>query len=390
MLKNDYTIEIENILQHLREENTNVSIEFDKLYNNSSVIVLFGAGNMGKKVCKLLAKIFPGKLFFADNNPQIIGTEIYGIKVLAPHNAAKLFGEDAIFVVCAFSRESHSDYRDIKTSLEDFGVKHIVPFHLLAWKFSAELLPHFAQGTPNDIFPHTEQILSASHLFHDQRSHEVFLELLSVSIAPKYELFSPTETTPQYFPVELIQKLPELIIVADCGAFTGDTLKDFILQIGVERLEAWYAIEPDRKSFDKLVSYVKELPVDIQPRIKCYHAAVGDRHAMVSVDFDGESTAIVSSSPSANIPCLTLDSIFSNNPCSLIKMDIEGYEAKALLGAKDIIRRDKPILALSAYHKPTDFFALPILIQNLWGNYYDTMLLKRYGSYFFESVLYCL
>lgn len=49
----------------------------------------------------------------------------------------------------------------------------------------------------------------------------------------------------------------------------------------------------------------------------------------------------------------------------IIKMDIEGAEYDALIGAKNTILRDKPILMISAYHKPEDLFVLPEFINSL-------------------------
>lgn len=52
-----------------------------------------------------------------------------------------------------------------------------------------------------------------------------------------------------------------------------------------------------------------------------------------------------------------------------IKFDIEGAEKDALLGAKETIRRCKPTLAVSAYHKTEDIIELPRVIKNLYPGY---------------------
>jgi hypothetical protein len=50
-------------------------------------------------------------------------------------------------------------------------------------------------------------------------------------------------------------------------------------------------------------------------------------------------------------------------------MDIEGAEAGALRGAQTVLSRHRPILAVSAYHKVTDLWALPLLIESLVDRY---------------------
>ena len=54
----------------------------------------------------------------------------------------------------------------------------------------------------------------------------------------------------------------------------------------------------------------------------------------------------------------------------LIKLDIEGDEAAALIKATDTILRDTPALAVSLYHRSEDIFSLPLLVNDLCvGNY---------------------
>jgi len=52
-----------------------------------------------------------------------------------------------------------------------------------------------------------------------------------------------------------------------------------------------------------------------------------------------------------------------------IKMDIEGSEKKALLGAKETLKKFKPKLALSIYHKFSDFYKIPLLVKRLNSDY---------------------
>jgi FkbM family methyltransferase len=55
----------------------------------------------------------------------------------------------------------------------------------------------------------------------------------------------------------------------------------------------------------------------------------------------------------------------SINSVSLIKMDIEGSEYRALEGGKETIIKFKPILAISVYHRLFDFYEVPQFINNL-------------------------
>lgn len=69
-----------------------------------------------------------------------------------------------------------------------------------------------------------------------------------------------------------------------------------------------------------------------------------------------------------------------------LKLDIEGSEMKALYGAEQLIRRFKPRLAISLYHKPEDLFAIPAYISSLGLGY--QMFLDHFTVHGEETVLF--
>lgn len=66
-----------------------------------------------------------------------------------------------------------------------------------------------------------------------------------------------------------------------------------------------------------------------------------------------------------------------------MKIDVEGYEKKVLLGAGRIIKEYKPVLSLAAYHRPADKKTLPKVILGLRGDYKITL------NTFAEHDFYC-
>ena len=73
---------------------------------------------------------------------------------------------------------------------------------------------------------------------------------------------------------------------------------------------------------------------------------------------------------------------------SLIKMDIEGSESQALEGAKEVITKWKPRLAISVYHRRMDIWkiAMQILEYNSGYKFY----LRTYSFTGKDTVLYAL
>ena len=65
----------------------------------------------------------------------------------------------------------------------------------------------------------------------------------------------------------------------------------------------------------------------------------------------------------------SVDSILEGEIIDLLKLDVEGDERDALLGAKETIRRSLPNLAVSVYHRTGDIFELPLMIRELLPDY---------------------
>lgn len=61
---------------------------------------------------------------------------------------------------------------------------------------------------------------------------------------------------------------------------------------------------------------------------------------------------IVDNKNSYTVDVVKLDDYFKNreNKIGLIKLDIEGFEEDALIGAEEIIKNDKPVLLVAGYH----------------------------------------
>ena len=85
----------------------------------------------------------------------------------------------------------------------------------------------------------------------------------------------------------------------------------------------------------------------------------------------------------------TLDGLVTDGTVSrvdFIKMDVEGSELDALKGAEHIIRKDRPRLAISLYHRPEDFITIPLWIDQLDCGY--RFFLDHYSMHHEETILY--
>lgn len=90
----------------------------------------------------------------------------------------------------------------------------------------------------------------------------------------------------------------------------------------------------------------------------------------------------------ATIKTNKLDTVIKEEKVAGIKIDIEGSESSMLKGATKIIKRDRPILLLSIYHKWDDLFKLQNYIMSLNLNY--KFYIRHYSLSVAKTILYCI
>jgi hypothetical protein len=83
-----------------------------------------------------------------------------------------------------------------------------------------------------------------------------------------------------------------------------------------------------------------------------------------------------------------LDDALTGFKPNLIKMDVEGAEYAALLGARRTIEQNRPGLAICLYHSPAHLWQIPALIQS-WDLGYRFFLRAHYYNGF-DLVMYAV
>lgn len=83
-----------------------------------------------------------------------------------------------------------------------------------------------------------------------------------------------------------------------------------------------------------------------------------------------------------------LDEVPECQNASFIKMDIEGSEMEALIGAKNIIKKNKPKLAICIYHSDKDMIRIIEFIHSMVPEY--KLYVRHHSFYSVETVLYAV
>ena len=178
-------------------------------------------------------------------------------------------------------------------------------------------------------------------------------------------------------------KISDQEVLFDCGAYTGDSVLDFINQTK-GKYKKIISFEPDEKNFKKLKSLVEKY--DLQG-VEIKKQATGAENGRIGFVSSGNMGAKVIDNPIEGniVEVVALDN-YKNECPTIIKMDIEGFELEALKGAENIIRTLKPKLVICIYHKTLDFYDIPMYLKSLVPEY--RFKVRQHEPGFCETVLY--
>uniref|UniRef100_UPI0026382118 FkbM family methyltransferase n=1 Tax=uncultured Mailhella sp. TaxID=1981031 RepID=UPI0026382118 len=164
-------------------------------------------------------------------------------------------------------------------------------------------------------------------------------------------------------------------VFLDCGAYNGDTVKRFLEAVH-HHFRAIHAFEIAPGNYTALLDAVSALPEAERSKIRCHNAGVWDDDKGFAYGKEergtGESFSILKTEHQAQAQTMRLDTLAEAEGFTgqtLIKMDIEGAELRALKGAEKFLRRCKPKLAVCVYHRLEDFWAIPMYVKSVRPDY---------------------
>ncbi|MFL5328819.1 MAG: FkbM family methyltransferase [Gemmataceae bacterium] len=325
--------------------------------------VLFGAGLLGRSVLAGLRKAGVEPRAFADDTVSKQGTEVDGLPVMRPEQAASQFGATD-WVVTILNPEHR--YLDSKRRLRGLGCRRVKSFLEVSLDYPETLLPYYQFDLPDRVVSNPERLKTAFALF-DERSQRQFLDHLRFRLWLDHSALPPTSPD-QYFSSDILPTLTSDITFVDCGAFTGNTLKRFLTWQSNE-FRRVVAIEPDRQNFEKLSANVHRMSVQVASRIELHNIALGSRDGTTKFNGLGNMVANVDAAGSEEVAMRSLDQLLQLEKPTYIKFDIEGGERDALVGCQRIMREVEPLMAVSVYHKPDDLWEIPLYIHSINPSY---------------------
>jgi len=368
---------------HARNREQSAFDEAAGVLTNS--IVLYGAGNFGRRVLRGLRKNGVNVLAFADLDSTLCGKKIDGVPVLSPEDAARTYGRTAAFVVCVWHPDKHFGVQRIIDQLLAMDVHRVVPFVYLFWKYPHTFLPHYFWDLPSKYLEREDVIRETYESFDDPTSKMQFIADLELRTTGLFRGRPLPCTGQQYFPEEIFHVSADECFI-DCGGYDGDTIRALIEESD-GRFRRILALEADPENFSRLEAYLAALP-EFHNRIGIHQAAVARVAGTLRFAATAAGNAAVSSCGESIVNCVALDEVLSDEIPTMIKMDIEGSELDALEGAAHTIASHKPILAICLYHRPEHFWEVPLRMKSAEPE--ARLYLRSYAVDGFDTVCYAV
>ena len=190
----------------------------------------------------------------------------------------------------------------------------------------------------------------------------------------------------QYFPKGVVPPLSNNEVFVDCGAYDGDTLVSFMERIPDRLCKRYYAIEPDTGNCTGIQNTIISNQFK---NVEVVNKGVWDKSETLKFTGGATNNSCISSTGTFSVVVDSIDNlIFPRDNVTFIKMDVQGVELRALKGAEQIIKRDKPNLAICVYHKPEDLFEIPLYIKNIVPEY--KLYMRHHEWSLIETVLYAI
>lgn len=364
----------------MRRDRSTVDAVLEEI-KKSKYVCVFGIGAISYPIISSIRNVTDIKIdFLSDNEEKKWGKKFHhDLPCISPAELEKYKDDVAIIITTKF-------YRQIHQQLQQRGFRKL--FIVTEYR----LLNNAYFADKRNISTIKENALNVLEILNDERSKQIMVTCIKnwfdfTVDGPGYEgIFSDD----QYYPSDIVTLTNHESFV-DVGAYNGDTLHDFIKRTN-GTFDAINAFELDNKNFKEMKMSVDKLKENIRCKIKLYNVGLLDEEKNVYYETGGsgmQSTFInVINTASDSGKTVRLADVLKKEKVTFIKMDIEGSEPKALLGAEEIIKRQKPKMAVCVYHRPAHLWEIPLYLKKIVPEY--RIFFRHHTPLEYETVCYAV
>lgn len=342
----------------------------------SRPVILYGLGFFGGVIVKNLSKEGIAVKHFCDGKKRGMDPET-GLSILSPQELAEQYADANVVISVANPSTEQAVYETILTL--GFDKKQIFRFKD-AYQFMRKSRVEQVSMSLEEFRQYLEGYERAYSLFQDDTSRKIILETIENYLFNRLFEYDPPKES--YFPEEFSFGQQEVFI--DGGLYTGDTTEEFIRRMNGEYSRI-IGFDIDEKNLE-----AAHKSLDAVPNVEIVSKGLWDSAGMMAAELGIMAGSNIKEGGADRVELVSLDELFADVPAdqypTFIKLDIEGSEQQALLGAKTILKESMPKLAVCAYHKPEDLYVLPELIRKLNPKY--RFFMRHYSPYIWDTVLY--
>lgn len=268
--------------------------------------------------------------------------------------------------------------------LRMLGISQFVRKKWLESTFRKDVLnPNKQMRISNEFFRANEdKINEIVGLLADEKSKEVYRKAIDFRTTHNIQVRPPYSIKDSYFVKDIIHLKNDEVFV-DCGAFIGDTI-DAFCKANNNRFKRVVSFEPDDKNYEELCKKYES-----NERVVPIKAGVWNKNTTLFFSNDGSSASKIQEVDQG--VSIEVQSIDENELCkdaTFIKMDIEGSEMEALIGARNTIINNHPKLAICIYHSDEDYIRIPLWIHEIDPSY--KLYVRHHSFDIADTVLYAV
>lgn len=281
---------------------------------------------------------------------------------------------DAVVVNCSTSISPVL----VEQKLRSAGIQSIVSIHELICAADGGIeWPEFVRQQREDWRLFEDEWAELFSRMEDLESRQTLLDVARYRLTANTRFMGEyaVRVKDQYF--EPFLDLRSEIFV-DAGGFDGDTTEEFCRRCPDYR--AVHLFEPSQHNMRAAKARL-EGHRDISFRAE----ALSDHIGSMRFNAEAGSASAATSGPGEDVRVTTLDHAVTD-PVSFIKMDLEGWELKALAGCERHIRDDRPKLAIAVYHQAADFRTISQYARSIHADY--KLYLRHYTQGWSETVMF--
>lgn len=362
----------------MKKKDLNVKMKPARTLPNGPYII-YGAGNSGRDVLKILLERKQKVIAFIDKNADSIA-EVEGIPCVKPIKVQVCKLTNLTVIIALFN--SQVNPFDIKSKLKELGFTSIISYYSFYECYPEKVFWKYWLANRMIYTKKSADISFVRRILSDNKSRQIFAEIIRLRTNLEIETLRHPDLLDQYFPSD-IPPPKEPVRFVDGGSYNGDSIKE-VFQRGYY-VEALACFEPDPINFSSLSKYIRKTLFEIR-EASLYPCGLGSVLRIQRFKSGNNAASTFCDHGESFIQTAPLDELIPNFRPTFIKLDVEGYEGASLKGAEKTIRKYRPTLAVCLYHKPLDIFELPKLIYSMTPNY--NYYLRYHGFNGLEIVFY--